>query len=119
MEGIHLLYLEINKIFSLSCQPICNSALIFEWHDAKFEMVYKGRQITFEEACSTFFDDYAVTIEDIGHYDEQRLLTTGMSKDFRLLTVVWVESNDTFRLITAFEPTKDQQRRYEYAKRNS
>ncbi|MQZ20226.1 NAD(P)-dependent alcohol dehydrogenase, partial [Acinetobacter baumannii] len=25
-EGIHLLYLEINKIFSLSCQPICNSA---------------------------------------------------------------------------------------------
>ena len=39
-------------------------------------MVYKGRQITFEEACSTFFDDYAVTIEDIGHYDEQRLLTT-------------------------------------------
>ena len=42
-----------------------------------------------------------------------------MSKEFRLLTVVWVESNDTFRLITAFEPTKDQQRRYEYAKRNS
>ncbi|WP_143242111.1 hypothetical protein [Acinetobacter baumannii] len=27
VEGIHLLYLEINKIFSLSCQPICNSAL--------------------------------------------------------------------------------------------
>ncbi|WP_228127703.1 hypothetical protein [Acinetobacter schindleri] len=24
---MHLLYLEINKIFSLSCQPICNSAL--------------------------------------------------------------------------------------------
>ncbi|MFG4457475.1 recombinase family protein [Acinetobacter baumannii] len=28
MEGIHLLYLEINKIFSLSCQPICNSAIV-------------------------------------------------------------------------------------------
>ena len=27
VEGIHLLYLEINKIFSLSCQPICNSAI--------------------------------------------------------------------------------------------
>jgi hypothetical protein len=27
VEGIHLLYLEKNKIFSLSCQPICNSAL--------------------------------------------------------------------------------------------
>ncbi|WP_257230053.1 hypothetical protein, partial [Acinetobacter sp. YH12251] len=33
MEGIHLLYLEINKIFSLSCQPICNSAIYspFGW----------------------------------------------------------------------------------------
>ena len=30
MEGIHLLYLEINKIFSLSCQPICNSAGFFD-----------------------------------------------------------------------------------------
>ncbi|WP_227559056.1 hypothetical protein, partial [Acinetobacter calcoaceticus] len=29
VEGIHLLYLEINKIFSLSCQPICNSAHTF------------------------------------------------------------------------------------------
>ncbi|RJO11265.1 recombinase family protein, partial [Acinetobacter baumannii] len=28
VEGIHLLYLEINKIFSLSCQPICNSAIV-------------------------------------------------------------------------------------------
>ncbi|EHU1360683.1 hypothetical protein A1009_RS18880 [Acinetobacter baumannii] len=28
VEGIHILYLEINKIFSLSCQPICNSALV-------------------------------------------------------------------------------------------
>jgi len=91
--------------------------LIFVWHDVKFEAVYKGREITFEEACSVFFDDYAVTIEDIGHYEEQRLLITGMSKEFRLLTVVWVERDDNFRLITAFEPTKDQQRRYEYAKR--
>ncbi|AUC08434.1 hypothetical protein BVG18_16280 (plasmid) [Acinetobacter lwoffii] len=32
LEGIHLLYLEINKIFSLSCQPICNSAVGYgEW----------------------------------------------------------------------------------------
>ncbi|PIL53659.1 hypothetical protein B4N87_13175 [Acinetobacter baumannii] len=34
MEGIHLLYLEINKIFSLSCQPICNSAL----HSLSFQL---------------------------------------------------------------------------------
>ncbi|WP_310078466.1 hypothetical protein, partial [Acinetobacter lwoffii] len=28
VEGIHLLYLEINKISSLSRQPICNSARV-------------------------------------------------------------------------------------------
>jgi len=33
VEGIHLLYLEINKIFSLSCQPICNSALNISRND--------------------------------------------------------------------------------------
>ncbi|WP_257224369.1 integrase core domain-containing protein, partial [Acinetobacter sp. YH16042] len=35
VEGIHLLYLEINKIFSLSCQPICNSAQLatLNWVD--------------------------------------------------------------------------------------
>lgn len=90
--------------------------LIFEWHDDKFEMVYQGRNIEFAEACSVFFDDYAVTIEDIGHYDEQRLLTTGMSNQYRLLTIVWVERGDVIRLITAFEPSKDQLRRYSHAK---
>jgi len=39
VEGIHLLYLEINKIFSLSCQPICNSAIKLASSQGK----YKGR----------------------------------------------------------------------------
>jgi len=39
VEGIHLLYLEINKIFSLSCQPICNSAIKLASAQGK----YKGR----------------------------------------------------------------------------
>lgn len=37
VEGIHLLYLEINKIFSLSCQPICNSALFNQWLEQQDE----------------------------------------------------------------------------------
>ena len=61
MEGIHLLYLEINKIFSLSCQPICNSA--------KEEGVYKGRVPALQkekleqlkEALKNKTDDYTYT----------------------------------------------------------
>ncbi|MEB3793555.1 hypothetical protein MSG93_19170, partial [Acinetobacter sp. IK40] len=39
MEGIHLLYLEINKIFSLSCQPICNSAETITSIDSEFRLI--------------------------------------------------------------------------------
>ncbi|EMO6102759.1 hypothetical protein ACSRMP_003770 [Acinetobacter baumannii] len=46
MEGIHLLYLEINKIFSLSCQPICNSANKFsELREIEYDDVPRGRVI--------------------------------------------------------------------------
>ncbi|MDM8424458.1 hypothetical protein, partial [Acinetobacter baumannii] len=45
MEGIHLLYLEINKIFSLSCQPICNSALYTSYTQRESGYAGAARQI--------------------------------------------------------------------------
>lgn len=91
--------------------------LIFEWHDPKYELVNNERGYTIEEIASVFNDDYSVTIDDIsGNYGEQRLLTTGISNQFRLITVVWVERSNKVRIITAFSPSKDQKRRYEYAK---
>ena len=92
--------------------------ILFEWHDPKFERVNNERGYTIEKIASIFDDDYSVTIDDIsGVYGEQRLLTTGISNQFRLITVVWVERGNTVRIITAFSPSKDQKRRYEYAKR--
>lgn len=92
--------------------------IIFEWHDPKFERVNSERGYTLEEIASVFDDDYSVTIDDIGgNYGEQRLLTTGMSNKFRLITVSWVERDETIRIITAFSPSKEQKRRYNYAKR--
>ncbi|MBP6925420.1 BrnT family toxin [Candidatus Saccharibacteria bacterium] len=92
--------------------------LLFEWHDKKMEIVYRGREITFEEVCSVFLDSYALTASDVGHYDEPRMITVGMSDHARLLTVVWVERGDTIRIITAFEPTLTHKRRYEYERRS-
>ncbi|MFS1586915.1 hypothetical protein ACLIL3_014325, partial [Acinetobacter radioresistens] len=43
MEGIHLLYLEINKIFSLSCQPICNSAIILIFKERGYTRLEIGQ----------------------------------------------------------------------------
>lgn len=90
--------------------------IVFEWHDNKFELVYNGREISFEEVCSVFIDPYEYTSPDNRFdYDENRMVTTGISKQARLLTVAWVARNDTIRIITAFEPTKAQIKAYQHA----
>lgn len=87
--------------------------IMFEWHDDKFEKVNSERGYTLEEIATVFEDDYAVTQQDIGDdYGEQRLLTTGMSSQFRLISVSWVERGDTIRVITAFTPSKQQEKLY-------
>ena len=72
--------------------------LLFEWHDKKMEIVYRGREITFEEVCSVFLDPELMSFDDLGHYDEQRLISIGLSNRGRLLTVVWVERGDVARI---------------------
>ena len=92
--------------------------MVFEWFDGKFELVNKQRELSFEEVCSVFFDDMAKTFDDNTDYDdmEQRYITVGMSHNFTLLSVVWVERDDIIRIITAFEPSQWQRRGYENAR---
>ncbi len=96
--------------------PIINFfGLIFEWHDPKFELVNAKRGYSLEEIVSVFDDDYSITIEDKReNFGEQRLLTTGISSQFRLITVSWVErdNGNTVRIITAFSPSKQQEKTY-------
>ena len=40
--------------------------LLFEWHDQKMELVYRGREIAFEEVCSIFLDPTMVSYDDVG-----------------------------------------------------
>ncbi|STZ07490.1 Protein of uncharacterised function (DUF497) [Moraxella caprae] len=90
--------------------------LIFEWHDEKYELVHKNRGITLDEVVSVFFDDNALEKDDFGDYDEQRTLTIGMSNQARLLVVVWTQRGETYRIITAFFPSKNQEKEYANAK---
>ena len=53
--------------------------MVFEWHDPKYELVHGKRQISFEEVISVFADDFAIEVEDIGDYNEQRMIIVGMS----------------------------------------
>lgn len=97
--------------------PILNLfGLIFEWHDDKFELVHKNRGITLEEVASVFFDDNAITKDDFGDYDEHRTLTIGMSNQAWILVVVSTERDGVTRIITAFFPTKHQEKEYANAR---
>ena len=40
------------------------------------ELVYRGREITFDEVCSIFIDPTLTSFDDVGHYDEQRLISS-------------------------------------------
>lgn len=90
--------------------------MVFEWHDGKFELVHHNRGISLEEVASVFFDDYSIDKDDFGDYDEQRTLTIGMSNQARLLVVVSTEIDNVIRVITAFFPTKSQEREYTNAR---
>ncbi len=77
------------------------NGVIFEWDDEKYNLVLQQHNVTFEnlvlqqhnvtfeEACSVFFDERSISKEDKRKYDEIRRVTTGMSNQARLLTVIW------------------------------
>lgn len=90
--------------------------MVFEWHDDKFALVHQNRGISLEEVASVFFDDYSIDKDDFGDYDEQRTLTIGMSNQARLLVVVWTQRENIIRIITAFFPTKSQEKEYANAR---
>lgn len=90
--------------------------MVFEWHDDKFELVHQNRGISLEEVASVFFDDSSIDKDDFGDYDEQRTLTIGMSNQARLLVVVWTQRENMIRIITAFFPTKSQEKEYANAR---
>lgn len=85
----------------------------FEWDNNKADVVLATHKVSFEEACSVFFDDLALNEQDYREYNEERFFTTGVSNQGRLITVVWTFREPKIRLITAFKATKEQLKRYE------
>ncbi len=60
----------------------------FEWDSDKAAANLAKHKVSFEEACTVFGDLLAVTIDDPdGSADENRLLTKGLSTDWKLLVV--------------------------------
>jgi len=81
----------------------------FEWDNPKAAANLKKHQVSFEEAKSIFYDEYAVQFFDEEHSaDEERFIMLGMSSGANLLIVCHCEREDgaTVRIISARKATK-------------
>jgi uncharacterized DUF497 family protein len=93
----------------------------FEWNAAKAASNLKKHGVSFEEARSVFFDDYAVQFYDTdgSQLEEDRFLMLGMSAESRLLMVCHCEREDgnIIRIISARKATSNERRFYEGGER--
>ena len=86
----------------------------FDWDPTKAAENVANHAVSFEEAQSVFGDPLATTIGDPDHsLGEERFLTTGLSRQQRLLIVWHTEEEDMIRIIGAREATPRERRMYE------
>ncbi len=81
----------------------------FEWHPDKATANLKKHQVSFEEAQTVFYDEFAVQFFDEPHSDDEaRFLMLGMSIHSRLLIVCHCEreGGEVIRIISARKATK-------------
>ena len=89
----------------------------FEWNKAKATSNKKKHGISFEEAQSVFYDEYAIQFYDIEHteLEEDRFLMLGVSSESKILLVCHCEkdSGNIIRIISARKATRKERQYYE------
>ena len=87
----------------------------FQWDRAKAAANLKKHEVSFEEAQTVFYDEFAIQFFDVEHSsDEDRFLMLGMSSEANLLLVCHCEraGGDIIRIISARKGTKAESRYY-------
>ncbi|WP_349257012.1 BrnT family toxin [Salinisphaera sp.] len=88
----------------------------FEWDVAKAQSNVKKHGVSFEEAKSVFYDEYARQFFDDGHsVSEERFIMLGLSDRSRVLVVCHCEraQGQSIRLISARKATANERKYYE------
>ena len=88
----------------------------FEWDPRKAAANVRKHGVSFAEAESAFYDDYATVTDDPDHSgDEARFLLLGMSAVLRVLVVVHCvrEAGSVIRLISARKATRSERAQYD------
>ena len=90
--------------------------IAFEWDPAKAAANVKKHQVSFEEARSVFFDEFATQFFDEDHsMNEERFLILGKSSGTKLLIVCHCEreNGEIIRIISARKATKRESAFYQ------
>ena len=91
------------------------SELSFEWDSKKAESNSVKHGVTFEEAKSVFFDEYALIIPDPEHSaNEERFVLMGLGRHMRVLVVVhcYRAKGSSIRIISARRAGTKEQKPY-------
>jgi uncharacterized DUF497 family protein len=89
--------------------------LQFEWDQKKEKTNVKKHGVSFEEARTVFYDEYAMQFYDPDHSDEEdRFILLGLSLKPQVLVVChcFRESEMVVRIISARKADKDEEREY-------
>ena len=87
----------------------------FEWDPRKDKANQKKHGVSFEEAQSVFFDDYAIQFYNEDHSaNEDRFIMLGMSINSRVLVVCHCEreKGNLIRIISARKATPSEHKYY-------
>lgn len=90
--------------------------ITFEWNPAKATANLRKHKVSFEEARSVFFDEFAIQYFDEDHStNEERFLMLGMSSGAKLLIVCHCEREhgEIIRIISARKATKRESAFYQ------
>ena len=86
----------------------------FEWDPEKAASNLAKHGVSFEEARTVFGDPLATTVPDPSHsVGEERRLTTGMSRQGRVLIIWHTDQGFMVRIIGARRATPNERRTYE------
>ena len=92
--------------------------IAFEWNPVKAASNKRKHGISFDEAQSVFFDDFAVQfLDDESSQSESRFLMLGFSDKARLLIVCHCErgQGNVIRIISARKATRVESKYYQGA----
>ena len=83
--------------------------ITFDWDPGKAKANFRKHGVSFEEAQSVFYDEFALQYFDNEHSShEERFLLLGMSSGARVLLVCHCEreAGDVVRIVSARKATK-------------